>query len=328
MNEKKMEEVREFLQEVSLTIYADTFEEQGYDSLQHLLAMGPKELQELQNLIKMRPGHFARLQLAIEERGGPVTPSTASTPMTPMSSASADLSPESDAYADMAPMTMGPNIISGPNGSLGPNGLLGPNLSIYEPLKQVYAKWAQARLVSERFSTNLGCSCMLDNKSSGGRRKILRCRTVLSKKRKRTTDEQPCEHMLLWTKDRTGNWKLNLEKSHLHHIPFCNSGQNITMFQLVNDPKFVRSQHLGKLSTGKAAATLALGDNGRLAGAVKDHTARRARNTLKHYNATDYDDDWSKLNEWGHKFMEINPQSRFHLEKDEENRLVILSIAP
>ena len=136
-----------------------------------------------------------------------------------------------------------------------------------------------------------------------------------------TTDEQPCEHMLLWTKDRTGNWKLNLEKSHLHHIPFCNSGQNITMFQLVNDPKFVRSQHLGKLSTGKAAATLALGDNGRLAGAVKDHTARRARNTLQHYNATDYDDDWSKLNEWGHKFMEIKPQSRFHLEKDEENRL-------
>ena len=42
-----MEEVREFLQEVSLTIYADSFEEQGYDSLQHLLAMGPKELQEL-----------------------------------------------------------------------------------------------------------------------------------------------------------------------------------------------------------------------------------------------------------------------------------------
>lgn len=173
-----MEEVREFLQEVSLTIYADTFEEQGYDSLQHLLAMGPKELQELQNLIKMRPGHFARLQLAIEERGGPVTPSTASTPiMTPMSSASADLSPESDAYADMALMTMGPNIISGQNGSLGPNGLLDPNLSFYEPLKQVYAKWAQVRLVSEQFSTNLGCSCMLDNKSSGGRRKILRCRT-------------------------------------------------------------------------------------------------------------------------------------------------------
>ena len=70
---KKMEEVSEFLQEVSLTIYADTFEEQGYDSLHHLLAMGQKELQELQNLIKIRPGHFVRLQLAIEERGAQVS---------------------------------------------------------------------------------------------------------------------------------------------------------------------------------------------------------------------------------------------------------------
>ena len=63
-------------------------------------------------------------------------------------------------------------------------------------------------------------------------------------------------------------------------------------------------------------------------GAANDHTARRAHNTLKHYNATDYDDDWSKLNEWGHKFMEMNPQSRFHLEKDEENRLAIFCIGP
>ena len=33
-----------------------------------------------------------------------------------------------------------------------------------------------------------------------------------------------------------------------------------------------------------------------------------------------YDDDWSKLNEWGQKFMELNPQCIFDLEKDEENR--------
>ena len=128
--------------------------------------------------------------------------------------------------------------------------------------------------------------------------------------------------MLLWTRNRTGDWKLNLEKSNLNHIPFCSSGQIVTQFQLIRDPKFVRSQKLGKLSTGKDAAALALGYNGRMSGSVKDHTARRARNTLKHYNIIDYDDDWSKLNEWDQKFMEMNTESLFHLDKD-ENRLVI-----
>ena len=55
-------------------------------------------------------------------------------------------------------------------------------------------------------------------------------------------------------------------------------------------------------------------------GSVKEYTARRARNTIKHFNDVDYEDDWSKLNEWGHKFMALNPQCMFDLEKDEENR--------
>ena len=208
---------------------------------------------------------------------------------------------------------------------LGPNAMLGPSeLPIYEPLTKVYSSWAQAKLVSYEFSTKLGCSCMLQNNASGGRRKVLRCRTALSKKKKQTPDEQQnCEHKLLWTKNRQGDWKLNMEKSILQHIPFCNSGQIVTKFELVHDPEFVRSQVLGKLSTGKAAASLALGHSGRMAGGVRVHTARRARNTLKHYNAVDYDDDWSKLNQWGQEYMKMNPQSRFHLEKDEENRLVI-----
>ena len=70
----------------------------------------------------------------------------------------------------------------------------------------------------------------------------------------------------------------------------------------------------------KAAAESALCSHGRLTGSVKDFTARRARNTIKHSNDVDYDDDWSKLNEWGQKFMQLNPQCIFDLEKDEENR--------
>ena len=115
---------------------------------------------------------------------------------------------------------------------------------------------------------------------------------------------------------------MNWEKSNLEHKDFCESGQIVNKLQLVHDPEFVKSQKLGKLSTGKEAVKLALGSNGRLAGSVKEHTARRARNTIKHYNANDYDDDWSKLNEWGQQFMEMNPQSIFHLEKDDDGRLV------
>ena len=96
--------------------------------------------------------------------------------------------------------------------------------------------------------------------------------------------------------------------------------------QLVHDPEFVKSQKLSKLSTRKEAANLALGMNGRMAGSFKEHTARRARNTIKHYNANDYDDNWSKLNEWGHQCMEMNPQSLFHLEKDDEGRSVTVYV--
>ena len=350
-----MDQVREFLQEMSLTFYADNFEEMGYDDLDYLLGMGPNELLQLQGLIKMRPGHFAKFKARIEEYQSMATPSTGSgsTPRTPMSSASVDPSQE-----DLGPMlpsgippSFGPALPMGPNfmlglsgmlgpsgmlglsGMLGPSGILGPNGRMLGPdempLTKVYTTWSEARLVSLEYSTKKGCSCMLDYNKSGGRRKVFLCRTAISKKRKRTPDERICDHKLLWTKSKQGDWKLNLAKSKLEHLPFCNSGQTITQFELVNDPKFVRSQHWGKLSTGKAAASLALGgDNGRLSGAVREHTARRARNTLKHYNETDYDEDWSKLNEWGHKFMEMNPECRFHLEKDSENRFVILCLGP
>ena len=173
---------------------------------------------------------------------------------------------------------------------------------------------------------------MQDRERSGGNRKILRCTTVLSKKKIAAEADADggikCPHMLLWTKGRKTDWKLNWAKSILEHKPFCESGQIVSKFQLVNDPEFVKNQHLGKLSTGKEAAKLALGVDGRLDGSVKEHTARRARNTIKHYGDKDYDDDWSKLNQWGHKFMELNPRSMFHLEKDDEGRLVIACIGP
>ena len=101
---------------------------------------------------------------------------------------------------------------------------------------------------------------------------------------------------------------MNLEASTLEHRDFCTAGQLVRRTQLIHDPEFVKSQKLDKLSTDKEAAKLALGYNGRMDGSVQ-YTARRARNTIKHYNAFDYDDDWSKLNHWGHQFVEMNPGS-------------------
>ena len=332
---KKMEEIKDLLADAALTNYADIFEEVGYDSLSHLLAMGPSDLSDLKRLTKMKTGHFVRLQSTIEVWRGPATPSTASTPSTPMSVGPVEMGPEEMGPPEMAAAAMGP---TGPTGPMGPSVPMVPMVpievgpqtlsSLKVTLRKTYNNWAQARLASLNYSTHLGCSIMQDNNKSGGNRKVLRCRTALSKKKRGdNADGGPnCPHYLLWSKNKTGDWKLNLKKSNLEHKDFCESGQLVTCDQLVHDPEFVRSQNLGKLSTGKEASNLALGTNGRIAGSVKEHTARRARNTIKHYNANDYDDDWSKLNEWGHQFMAMNPQSFFHLEKDDEGRSVTMRV--
>jgi len=314
-----MEEMKDFLRLSDLSQYAVVFEEMGYDSVDHLVGMSQKELMVLRQFTKMKPGHFARLLSSIQESRAPATPSEASYP-----SASMSQIPVSDAPSDVAqigPIEIGPTVLAVRDGvvQIGPNEI-GPN-EVDRPLLKVYESWKKARVASLNHSTNLGCSAMSDNKKSGGRYKILRCRSVLSKKKATDEDDGPkCEYILVWSKDKKGDWKLNQDKSILRHISFCNSGQWVTQTELLHDEEFIRSQRLGKLSTGKAAAQLALSSNGRLAGSVKPRTARRARNTIKHFNDVDYDDDWSKLNEWGHKFMDLNPQCLFHLEKDEENR--------
>ena len=202
----------------------------------------------------------------------------------------------------------------------GPNEI-GPQEFDDGPLLQVYDHWKKARVASLNHSTNQGCSIMSHNTKSGGKYKVLGCRSVLSKKKARAEDDGPkCPYILYWSEDKKGDWKLNQTKSILRHTPFCCSGQSVTRIELLHDEEFIRTQRLTKSSTGKAAAKSALCSHGRLAGSVKDFTARRARNTIKHSNDVDYDDDWSKLNEWGQKFMQLNPQCIFDLEKDEENR--------
>ena len=316
-----MKEMKEFLRLSDLSQYVDVFEDMGYDSLAHLFRMSHRELMYLRQITNMKPGHFARLLRNIQENAT-ATPNAASHSRGSMSQI-----PVSDAPSDVAqvgpipvgPIPVGPTVIMAARDGAAQNG---PNeVDIDAPLLQVYDHWKWARVASLNHSTNQGCSIMLNNNKSGGKYKVLGCRSVLSKKKLRDEDDGPkCPYILYWSRDKKSEWKLNQDKSVLRHMPFCCSGQTVTRAELLHDEEFVRTQRLAKSSTGKAAAKSALSSHGRLAGSVKDFTARRARNTIKHFNDVDYEDDWSKLNEWGHKFMALNPQCMFDLEKDEENR--------
>ena len=345
-----MKEMKEFLRLSDLSQYVDVFEDMGYDSLAHLFRMNRRELMDLRQIINMKPGHFARLLRSIQENAT-ATPNAAIHPRESMSQI-----PVSDAPSDVAqvdpipvgpipvgptvimeardgaaqvgpipvgPIPVGPTVIMAARDGAAQNGPneVGPFFDIDGPLLQVYDHWKWARVASLNHSTKQGCSIMSDNNKSGGKYKVLGCRSVLSKKKLRDEDDGPkCPYILYWSRDKKSEWKLNQDKSVLRHMPFCCSGQTVTRAELLHDEEFIRTQRLAKSSTGKAAAKSALSSHGRLAGSVKDFTARRARNTIKHFNDVDYEDDWSKLNEWGQKFMELNPQCMFDLEKDEENR--------
>jgi len=299
-----MEEMKEFLRLSDLSQYVDVFQDMGYDSLNHLFRMGHKELVALMQITSMKPGHFARFVRSIREN------------------VTATMDAPSD-VAQLGPIPVGPTVIMAARDGVAQNGPneIGPQEFDDGPLLQVYDHWKKARVASLNHSTIQGCSIMANDKKSGGKYKVLGCRSVLSKKKAREEDDgPPCPYILFWSQDKKGDWKLNQAKSILRHKPFCCSGQAVTQMELLQDDKFIRTQRLAKSSTGKAAAKSALCSHGRLAGSVKDFTARRARNTIKHSNDVDYDDDWSKLNEWGQKFMQLNPQCIFDLEKDEENR--------
>ena len=153
-----------------------------------------------------------------------------------------------------------------PSQSMVPMVAMGPN-PLEKALLKTYNNWREARIVSLNYSTQAGASAMQDAKKCGGSRKILGCRSVLSKKFQ-DNDGPKCPHYLLWTKDKSGDWKLNLEASTLQHKDFCISGQLVRRAQLIQDPEFVKAQKLDKLSTDKETVKLTLGYNGRLSGSV------------------------------------------------------------
>ena len=196
---------------------------------------------------------------------------------------------------------------------------LGAQMQKLRKLELVFKTYKEVKLTSYGHSTDKGMSCMLDNKSSGSRAKVFRCRSMLSKKFQDMGPLPPCNYCLHWTLKKPG-WSLNVDKSTLEHAPLCCSGQTVNQFQLTQDPEFVKHCTIEKYASGKAAADNALGGKrGRLDGSVQPYTARRARLSIQHFNDKDYNDDWHKMAAWGAEWERINPQSRFVVEKDEEN---------
>ena len=215
-----MEDVKELLEDAALEIYVEVFENLGYDSLDHLLKMDPSALLDLKRLAKMREGHFVRLQTTINNWSFRLTPSTASAPTTPRSVGPAEMGPLHMGPAEMGPLHMGPAAAAmgpsramnlGPTTDLGPTDLgptdLGPSESMVpmvpmvamgpnpreKALLKTYKTWKEARIVSLNYSIQAGASAMQDSKKSGNRRKILGCRSVLSRKFQ-SNDGPKCPH--------------------------------------------------------------------------------------------------------------------------------------
>ena len=164
---------------------------------------------------------------------------------------------------------------------------------------------------------------MRDNKS-GGKRLIYRCRSVLSKKVKSAMgpDElhpsQKCDYCLYWSKRKDGMFQLQPERSVMQHSPMCPSPQKVTRDELVHDPKFVRHSLSHVNVTGENAAKNATASGGRMDGSVSKRTAKRASNDVKRYHDKDYDEDWSKLRQWGREYETKNRNSRFRLQINRE----------
>ena len=284
--------------------YAAVFEKNGYDSAVQLLMMTSADFALLARTTGMLPGHVHLLQMYISRLKArshvpEVTPTEEFVPSKGTFGEETDAA--TSASFDSGPSTEGPNKKK-------------ENSCNMVGLEEEYDTWKEAKVASLRYNTAAGCSAMQDRKQCGGRRKVFRCRSVISKRKlKEMEGPSACPHKLVWSRKKLkgDKWILDKEESHLQHMPFCGSGQKVKRCELKHDPEFIRHCKNDKKCTGPSAAKQALGGkSGRLAGAVDVQTARRARNDITHATDRDYKDDWSKLPKWKRDFEEKNPNSR------------------
>ena len=296
--QSQMDKVKVLLDQANLVQYLHKFERAGYDCLAQILSMGDADLKELGQHTEMPPGHLARLRQTINGIKNCVP--------TPK--------PVEDSVFVPTPKPVEASVYLQPQ-----------PVEASVQLKPRHLNRKEVRLTSLQHSTKQGCRCMIDNARSGSRSIIFKCTSVLSKKRKADCEDDPrpsCQYRLHWGKSKkSGFWELNTNKSHLTHMPFCTSVQRVSKLELVNDPKFVKHCKSSKKVTGKNGAKEALGGPaGRVAGSVKDYTAKRAVNDIKHFWIHDYEHDWNKLRSWGREYEKKNPRAKCHIEVDSDGR--------
>ena len=300
-----MEHVVEFLKHIGLQQYADVFFDNGYDSLDLFFVMDEMDFKIFGPYVGMKPGHLKRLQEAVfsMKRRGDVQVID----LVPQSNERDEGIVGSVAAAAAAPTkrkSSGNNI----------------------PHTVPNAK--QARIASLRHSTQQGHSAMRDNKS-GSNKITYRCTSVLSKKVKKAMgpDEphksQKCQYCLVWRKNKSRMYVLDPDASVMAHAPMCPAPQKVTRDELLHDPKFVHHSLTHGTVTGKNASENATSRGGIMDGSVNFRTAKRASNDVKRYHDKDYNEDWSKLREWGREYEQKNTNSRFRLQINEDtNRCV------
>ena len=191
----------------------------------------------------------------------------------------------------------------------------GPHETVQQVKLAVYRnstdQGRQARLVTKTTRTT---------KTSGGRRKEYMCAGV----RDPDASFAQCKYKVIFRRKQKPRleWVYDEKASNPVHcpMPICCPNQKVKRLELEKDPVFIREVLTHKKMTGKSAADAALGRDGRMAGSVKAHTARRARNTVMYGADKDYEEDFCKLPAWGRKFMQDNPGSLFHIEKTPDNK--------
>ena len=190
----------------------------------------------------------------------------------------------------------------------------GPHVTVAQVKLAVYRnstdQGRQARLVTKTTRTT---------KTSGGRRKEYMCAGV----RNPDASFAQCKYKVIFRRKQKPRvqWVYDEKNSNPVHcpMPICCPNQKVKRLELEKDPVFIREVLAHEKMTGKSVADAALGRDGRMAGSVKAHTARRARNTVMYGADKDYVEDFCKLPAWGRQFVADNPGSVFHIEKTADN---------
>ena len=210
-----MEHVERFLNSLGLGQYVPVFEGNGYDNMGIIMSHDDDDFQILGPILGMQDRHLRILQRAVNEMKNPRTrvTTTIRVPIVQLdgSTAENDGGPtvESAATAAAAATT-------GAVTTTSPTKRKVPRYDLPEFCKDS----TRVRLESLRHSTALGSSAMRDNKKSGSKKIVFRCKSMLSKRTKKSVGPEiaegpahKCDHCLTWNfRKKLGGFMLNTEQ--------------------------------------------------------------------------------------------------------------------